>query len=103
MLTTNSNNKMASITLIKKGNKQWMNWKCHLKLLRLKKNTHHDVTSYVMFRTAGAHSSAILFFIGSGSAVGGNRRSNPASASEGCIFITKPYTSTSLSSIKKHA
>lgn len=45
---------------------------------------------YDMFFEAGAHSSLILFLKSSGSSVGGMRISNPTSASEGCMFITKP-------------
>jgi len=37
-----------------------------------------------------------LRFICSMSAVGGRRRSKPTSASEGCIFITKPCINLSL-------
>lgn len=49
------------------------------------------ITSNVILREAGAHSSAIRLSRDSGSAVGGTRISKPACASDGCTFMTKPW------------
>ena len=43
-----------------------------------------------MFRETGAHSSTKRFSSATRSAVGGIRMSKPASASDGCRFITNP-------------
>lgn len=44
-----------------------------------------------MLRATGAHSSTKRFSSATRSAVGGIRMSKPASASDGCRFITKPF------------
>lgn len=57
-------------------------------------NTSSDrqiTTSNVILHEAGAHSSAIRLSKDSKSAFGGTLTSKPASASDGCKFITKPW------------
>ena len=57
---------------------------------RLEEGGEREITSKDMLRAAGAHSSTKRLSRASESTLGGIRMSKPASASDGCRFITKP-------------